>query len=578
VVEVPGEPVASARRTRAGVSGVNDPATLPPTAERDVGGEQLTPELYDFLTPPQAPDEIGRLGCYRVLKVLGVGGMGVVFQAEDPKLNRLVALKAMLPSLASPSNLQRFLREAQAAASIEHDHIVAILQVDEDRGVPYIVMPFLRGESLEDRLKREGRLPIAEALRIAGETADGLGAAHVRGLIHRDIKPANIWLESENGRVKILDFGLARSTRDDAHLTQQGAILGTPAYMAPEQANGRKVDSRCDLFSLGVVLYRMSTGQLPFKGPDTVSTLVAVASAAPRPPRQLNPDMPPELSRLILQILAKDPTDRPPSAREILAALEQIEREPATAAQPARRALPDDEEEPDEQTLVEEGSSRRRSRVESERRPVRSTRRLWPWFAAGGGLGAVLLLVLVAVVVLMKHSTSPTKSGPEVVRPTNPPEEQRIAAREKAPRRPPVNPPPKQEPPKVPQIPIVAAEDQDRAVAEWAVSVGGTVGVTPVGGKIFSTNTRSFLPKGPFHLHQIFFPNNERIRDEDLKRIDGLANLDWLILTNTPITDAGLEHLRNLPELRNVELKQTRVTDAGVQRLRTVFPRCQIKR
>ncbi len=276
-------------------------------------------ELYDFLSPPQAGDEIGRLGSYRVLKVLGAGGMGVVFQAEDPRLNRMVALKAMLPALAaSGSNKERFIREARAAAAIEHDHIVAIFQVDEDRGVPFIAMPLLRGEALEDRLKRQRKLPLPEALRIAKETAEGLAAAHERNMIHRDIKPANIWLEGEKGRVKLLDFGLARTARGDSQLTQQGAIIGTPAYMAPEQGAGKPVDTRCDLFSLGCVLYRMATGQMPFKGADTVSTLVAVATETPKSPRSLNPAISPRLSKLIMDLLAKKPDDRPPSALSVV--------------------------------------------------------------------------------------------------------------------------------------------------------------------------------------------------------------------------------------------------------------------
>jgi serine/threonine protein kinase len=204
--------------------------------------------------------------------------MGVVYEAEDPQLKRRVALKAMLPNLgASESARKRFLREAQAAAAINHDNIVHIYQVGEDRGVPFMAMQFLDGESLEARLKRERRLPTAESLRIGRETAEGLAAAHQRGLIHRDIKPPNLWLEGAKRRVKILDFGVARAAGDEAHLTQTGAIIGTPAYMAPEQASAKPVDHGSDLFSLGCVLYRMTTGEMPFKGNDTISILAALA-------------------------------------------------------------------------------------------------------------------------------------------------------------------------------------------------------------------------------------------------------------------------------------------------------------
>ena len=170
------------------------------------------PSLTDFLSPPQADDELGRLGKYRILKVLGHGGMGVVYQAEDPKLKRKVALKAMLPTLAASASAgQRFLREAQAMAAVKHDHVVTIHQVDEERGVPFLAMEFLKGEPLDERLNREQKLPLAEVLRIGREIAEGLDAAHTTGLIHRDIKPGNIWLEAPAARVKILDFGLARA-------------------------------------------------------------------------------------------------------------------------------------------------------------------------------------------------------------------------------------------------------------------------------------------------------------------------------------------------------------------------------
>src|SRR5579871_4996717 len=309
---------------------VPDQPPSAPTVARQVhtpAVEGFSPEVYDFLAPPQAADEIGRLGSYRILRVLGVGGMGVVFQAEDPKLGRHLAIKAMLPALAaSASNKERFTREARAAAMLEHDHIIAIYEVNEERGIPFMVMPFLRGQTLEERLKKEGKLPVAEALRIARETAEGLAVAHEHGLIHRDIKPSHIFLEGDKGRVKILDFGLARRRGEDAQLTQQGVILGTPAYMAPEQASGQKVDSRCDLFSLGCVLYRLTTGQLPFQGADAVATLIAVTTTEPPEPRRLNPNLPEPVSRFILHLLAKNPIDRPLSAHEVVAALDELPR------------------------------------------------------------------------------------------------------------------------------------------------------------------------------------------------------------------------------------------------------------
>jgi WD40 repeat protein len=285
--------------------------------------------------------ELGRLGPYRVVKVLGTGGMGVVFQARDPDLERFVALKAMKPALAaSDSSRRRFLREARATAALEHDHIVHIYQVAEDRGIPYLAMPMLKGETLEDRLRRDKPLPAAEVLRIGREVAEGLAAAHQAGLIHRDIKPSNIWLEGERGRVKILDFGLARAEADGSQLTQTGAVAGTPEYMAPEQAQGEKVDARCDLFSLGCVLYRACTGEVPFKGNTTMSLLLALAQQQTRPPHVRNPETPRALSDLVMRLLAKEPSGRPPSARAVVEAIEAIERERATPPPLPARARP----------------------------------------------------------------------------------------------------------------------------------------------------------------------------------------------------------------------------------------------
>jgi serine/threonine protein kinase len=299
--------------------GCDENATIAPQ-------ENKIQEQTDFLAPAQAADELGRLGPYRVLKVLGAGGMGVVFRAEDPQLQRIVALKAMLPTLAvGGSARQRFLREARAAAAIKHDHIVTIHQVGEDRGVPFLAMEVLEGQPLDERLQRETKLPIEEVVRIGREIAEGLQAAHERGLIHRDIKPANLWLEGKRGRVKILDFGLARAADEQEQLTQQGAIVGTPAYMAPEQARGNAMDARCDLFSLGVVLYRLCSGQAPFKGTDMVSTLMEVATHDPPPPARINPATPVSLSDLVMQLLEKDPARRPASAAEVVAALQTLQ-------------------------------------------------------------------------------------------------------------------------------------------------------------------------------------------------------------------------------------------------------------
>ncbi|MBI1831832.1 MAG: protein kinase, partial [Planctomycetes bacterium] len=287
-------------------------------------------ESFDFLSPPQGPGELGRLDHYRVLKLLGKGGMGMVFMAEDTLLHRIVALKVMLPSIAKKAIAKdRFIREARATAKIEHDHIVTIYQVSkEDSEVPYLAMQFLRGMTLEDWLKAGKTLNIPQIMRIGKEVAKALAAAHAQQLIHRDIKPSNIWLDAANkGRVKILDFGLARPTNEETHLTQEGMILGSPAYMSPEQARGQDVDERCDLFSLGCVMYRLCAGKLPFAGKDAMSMLLAITSEEPPALAQLNSDVPPALAELIHKLLAKAPSDRPASAKEVVQTIQSIERD-----------------------------------------------------------------------------------------------------------------------------------------------------------------------------------------------------------------------------------------------------------
>lgn len=256
-----------------------------------------------------------RLGVYRILGRLGGGGMGEVFRAEEASLAREVAIKVMRSDVASrPGYRDRFLREARTAAAVRHDNVVPIYYVGDEGGTVYIVMPVLEGESLENRLKRGGALPVGEAARIGQEAAEGLAAAHLKGLVHRDVKPANLWLEAPQGRVKVLDFGLAREVDADDGLTLPGGVFGSPAYMAPEQASGEAIDHRADLFGLGAVLYRCMTGVPAFQGKSVTAILRAVAEQTPTPPHEVNPRVPPPLSLLIMRLLAKNPADRPVSA------------------------------------------------------------------------------------------------------------------------------------------------------------------------------------------------------------------------------------------------------------------------
>ncbi len=287
------------------------------------------PTRFNFLAAPQTSEELGRLGRFRLLKLLGEGGMGMVFLAVDPDLDRRVALKVMKPEAAvHEQGRLRFLREARTAASVEHDNVVAILQVGEDNGVPFLVMPLLKGESLEDRLRRTPKLSPSETARLGREAAEGLAAAHAAGLVHRDIKPSNLWLErlpDGRDRVKVLDFGLARPVENAEHLTRTDALMGTAGYMAPEQALAEPVDGRADLFSLGCVLYRMCTGQAPFRGATLTAQLLQITSHNPPAPHDVDATVPVAVSDVIMRLLAKARADRPASAREVAESLRAIE-------------------------------------------------------------------------------------------------------------------------------------------------------------------------------------------------------------------------------------------------------------
>ena len=282
------------------------------------------------LGPPKQSGELGTLGPYRVLKKIGIGGMGAVYLGFDESLHRNVALKVMLPKVAANAAArERFLREARASAAVEHPNVVGIFSVGEHATVPYLAMQYLQGQPLDKYLAKKGTPGLAQILRVARETVDGLAAAHAKGLIHRDIKPANLWLEAPNGRIKILDFGLAKATgaeNDNTEITHEGVAVGTPAYMAPEQARALPVDFRTDLFSLGAVLYRVCTGKQPFKGANMMAVLSALAADTPVPLRELNPAIPQSLADLIHKLLEKDPNNRPRNAMEVSAALKAIDK------------------------------------------------------------------------------------------------------------------------------------------------------------------------------------------------------------------------------------------------------------
>jgi len=361
-----------------------------------------TPPAYPFLLPALEAGELGRVGNYRVLKLLGQGGMGMVFAAEDIALHRSVALKMMNPALSlDPINgTQRFLREARALASINHRNLVSVHQAFQERGNVFLVMELLEGESLENWLHRSRRHTARDIARVGKEIADGLAVLHVAGLVHRDIKPANIWVESGGGHVKILDLGLVRLIHDDTQLTEVGMILGTPAYMSPEQVRARAVDHRSDLFSLGCVLYALCTGRQPFQADTPMAQAAALAADEPTPVHEVNPKIPQLLSELIAGLMAKNPDHRPDSAAEVAARLRAIAQGNVEIVVEAELiAQPEVVPEPTRSRLRKKSPKRRKSRLQLH---------LGKLIAA-----AVVLVVAIVLLVVVGRGKKPAIGVPE---------------------------------------------------------------------------------------------------------------------------------------------------------------------
>lgn len=503
----------------------------------------------DF-APAEHAGEVGRLGRYRVLKQLGRGGMGAVFLGFDARLDRKVALKVILPHYAAkPEARERFLREARTAAMVKSDHVVTIFDVGEERGIPFIAMEYLLGYPLDKYLKTKGELPQDQMLRVGRETALGLAAAHELGLVHRDIKPGNLWLEVPRGRVKLLDFGLARVENDDVHLTHSGAVVGTPAYMSPEQGRGEKVDHRSDLFSLGVMLYRLSTGAMPFRGSSTMAILTSLAVDTPTPVRQLNPELPDALEAVIGHLLAKDPAHRYQSAMEVVEALRDVEH-PRTGSGPLPVPVPVQpvpmvisvqtqnvwdgiDQSLSEPQIVASGTQA----MPLPQAPKLGQRNrklsLWPVALAG----AVLLAAGATLATVMSRAG---KKEPEAVAENSEPKEKaRSGGKQLQP----------------------AETDPDRKAAEFVLSIGGSV---KVNGEEQDIKTKAELPKLRFTLTGVNLLNNKNVTDAGLASFKGCKNLIQLTLWGTNASDEGLNYFKDCSSLEILLLQGTQVTDKGL--------------
>ncbi|MCA9127627.1 MAG: protein kinase [Planctomycetales bacterium] len=279
-------------------------------------------QVLNSLNATDDPGMLGRIGGYEVSGVVGSGGMGIVLKAHDRALDRIVAIKVMAPHLASNGSARkRFAREAKAAAAVIHPNVIAIHSVSSDGDLPFLVMPFVGGASLQRRLDNDGPSAAIEVLRVGSQIAAGLAAAHGQGLVHRDIKPANIMLDKGVERVAITDFGLARAV-DDASVTKAGVIAGTPQFMSPEQARGDAIDHRSDIFSLGSVLYAMCTGHAPFRAESSFSVLRRISDSQPTAIQEYNPEIPRWLCQIIAKLMHKQPEQRYQSAEEVAELLE----------------------------------------------------------------------------------------------------------------------------------------------------------------------------------------------------------------------------------------------------------------
>jgi len=299
-----------------------------------------------------------RIAHYRIVSLLGQGGMGAVYLADDTRLGRRVALKILPPEMAAdPERMQRFVQEARLASALTHPNVATIYEIGEDRDLRFLAMEYVDGQPLTDHI-RQGPLKTTEIVRIGLEIADALDDAHCKGIVHRDIKPANLMLTTR-GHIKILDFGLAKqasasNTQETQLMTSVGIVMGTVAYMSPEQALGREVDARTDIFSVGVVLYEMATGRVPFSGANAQETMAHLLQSIPEATARFNYDVPPELDRVIRKCLEKDPGRRYQSARDLMVDLKNLDRDtspgrapaevPSSATRRLRAILVDDEE------------------------------------------------------------------------------------------------------------------------------------------------------------------------------------------------------------------------------------------
>ncbi len=596
------------------------------SAEQPAGAEDID---LSFLQPSTAAGSLGRLRHYEIREVVGRGGCGVVLKAFDEKLERLVAIKIMLPELAATSPARkRFLREARATAAIRHENVVSIYAVEE-QPLPFLVMEYIEGQTLQQKLDQHGPLDVNEVLRMGQQIASGLQAAHAKGLIHRDIKPGNLLLDNDSGQIKITDFGLAR-TADDASVTQSGVIAGTPLYMSPEQAQGRDIDHRSDLFSLGSVLYVMCSGRPPFRAPNSIAVLLRVVEEQPRPIQSIIPEVPAWLAAIIARLHAKAPAERLGSAQEVAELLARCQVElnqhgrvdlasdelPAVLAAASASQEPANDIRADRVGLASSAQfASPESSLPTALKPRFGRNR---WFTAAA-MAIILLTALglteatgvtnvrstiirlfsaegTLIVEVDDPGVSVTIDGEELVITgagakeirLKPGQYKVLASKDgKLVRQELVTVTTngrqvvrvsKEAPPATiglsqPSVPIVTSAEQRKAL-EWVLSVGGQLDVVTSG-----TSRRlkkgDPLPAGPFKVNSVNLEGVEpnSVDDDSIEFLQGMPHIDLLVLRAAPVAvgDAGIAKLATYPGITNarqLSVGAIPMTDEGMVHLR----------
>lgn len=465
----------------------------------------------DILDPPTADGAIGGLLKYDVLEVRGRGGMGVVLKGYDRQLKRVVAIKLMSRRLMqADKSLKRFEREAILAASINHPNVVTIHGVESHRGSPFIVMEYVEGQSLAQRIDSRGKLSIVETVRLSSQIASGLAAAHSRGVIHRDIKPANIMLEDRIERVKITDFGLARIAQENSDLTSLGEAVGTPLYMSPEQIEGVELTTATDIFSLGCVIYAMLTGQSPFIGGHQLKIVQRIANEEPPPLDIVDPSVPQGLAAIVTRMLEKDPRNRTITASEIETRLHA-----------------------DLLTLIQSDSG---PVTISIRPPATKSRSLVPIVAVTAFVGLASWFIY-----------SSAYQAPRATLPGTGIDGASFAGAPEADDR---------------QIePIDYPSERD--MAERVLSLSGSVVIRTSSGDQTVTAPRD-LPSGEFTVTSIDLSSKAAVSDDDLLLLGKLSRLSRLQLQGTGISDQSMATISQLERLNYLGIGKTKVTDAGV--------------